>query len=873
MKILMTLLEVSVYSAVILAVILIIKKVFGKKMTAAVQFSLWVLLILRLLIPVSLDSGMHFYSLPSEPLQEMATAESYQTNATYENTYINSYEDTPATQPEYSGSSSDYSVQPSVDGEAIQSEIQTPRYKFTISDALLAAWLAGIILLAVVMTQSYIKLKRRIKKGMVGTVPKSLQELFESCRIRLNVKNDIKIAVSSEFESTMLLASLRPILIVPKHLLTPYNKEILTHCIMHELAHYKRRDYLWYLLINALCAFYWFNPVVWIGTRLMKQDMEAACDAHAVQTMSGSERDRYAKTLLAMFSNKNKRFQVAMGMGIAAKKEVARRLRGIYMKRKMKIKTSLSLIVVALLVLFSCFTTACQPGEPLTDSAANDTSQNSQTQTIETQADDSIYSADSSALVFEAPTKPYEAPEYWKETVEDGTLTVDIDTEITMPDTDNFPVVKVEMLTLTQDYLDKLIDYFVPEGKFYEWPQPRTKADYEEWLIEARKGTYIDGEYVVDEGLIADLEKRQAEAPKEAKKVYVDTTLTYMIEDPNEPRSTAGGENFLSIAVERSGQTDPAYIAAANFVEGITDRTLFLYRETEYINEALVNRLLEDEQRMSDQNESNEYFDEMQRRDLETALKRKEVLNNYTLTPDEVEPYAQKLMSDLGFTDFQLISVQKAVTYPVFDEAANILETGGYEFVYSRKYNGLSGYTRNGWGGSTWEDPPVYVEPFEQETIKVFVTEDGVKSFNWFSSIGKTEKVYDSVKLLPFDQIQEAAIRQIKNKIITPLSNGKDYRFSNYYSTDMFVYGNGGNAPDSYNYVAKVKVVSAELCMGYIRTGTPSQALVVPVWKFDVFDVSGVNNDELYEINHEIIVINAIDGGAVDRYTPEQEFS
>ena len=872
MKILITLLEISVYSAVILAAILIIKKVLGKKMTAAVQFSLWMLLILRLLMPVSLDSGMHFYSLPSEPVQTETAIEYNQGTSAYENIYINNLEDTPATQPEYSDSSSGYTVQPPVNEETVQSEIQTQKYKLNIEDALLAAWLAGIIVLAVVMAQSYIRLKKRINKGTIDTVPESLNKLFESCKARLNVKSHLKTVVSSEFESTMLLAALKPILIVPKHLLAPGNEEILTHCIMHELAHYKRRDYLWYLLINVLCALYWFNPAVWIGTRLMKQDMEVASDAHAVRTMPGGERDRYAKTLLAMFSNRNKRFQVAMGMGIAAKKEVAKRLRGIYMKRKMKMKTSLSLIVVALMVLFTCFTTACQPGEPVTDSAANATSQNSQTQIIETQADDLTQSADTAAMVFETPTEPYEAPEYWKETIQDDTLTVDIDTDIAIPDTDKFPVAKAEVLTLTQDYVDELIDYFVPEGRFYEWPQPRTKEYYEELLEQTRKGMYIDGEYVVDEERIAELESKQAEAPIEAKKVYVDTTLTYPIIDPNEPRSTAGGKNFLSVAVESSGQTGPAYIAVGNFVEGINDRTIFSYREIGYMNEAIVNRLLEDEQEMLDQNESMAVFDEIQRNDLEIALKRKEALDSITLTREEVEPYAQKLMRDLGFTDLQLTTVQKAIMYPAFGGSANFFGTGGYEFVYSRKYNGLSGYTRSGWGGSSWEDPPAYVEPFEQETIKILVDKDGVKSFSWFNSIGKIEKMYDSVKLLPFEQIKEAAIRQIKNKIITPLSNGKDYRFSNYYSFDNHVSGYGGNAPDSYNYVAKVKVVSAELCMGYVSTDLPNQALMVPVWKFDVYDVSGTNSDELREANHEIIVINAIDGGAVDRYTPEQEF-
>jgi beta-lactamase regulating signal transducer with metallopeptidase domain len=54
------------------------------------------------------------------------------------------------------------------------------------------------------------------------------------------------------------------------------------------------------LLIVLLRAVFWFNPVVWIMPKLMRMDMESACDARVVRTMDKAQKLNYVNLLLAL---------------------------------------------------------------------------------------------------------------------------------------------------------------------------------------------------------------------------------------------------------------------------------------------------------------------------------------------------------------------------------------------------------------------------------------------------------------------------------------------------------------------------------------------------------------------------------------------
>ena len=62
------LIEISIYSAVITACILLFRLLFKKRISPKVQYTVWMLLVLRLMMPVTIESGFHVESLlPERP--------------------------------------------------------------------------------------------------------------------------------------------------------------------------------------------------------------------------------------------------------------------------------------------------------------------------------------------------------------------------------------------------------------------------------------------------------------------------------------------------------------------------------------------------------------------------------------------------------------------------------------------------------------------------------------------------------------------------------------------------------------------------------------------------------------------------------------
>lgn len=78
----------------------------------------------------------------------------------------------------------------------------------------------------------------------------------------------------------------------------------LRHVIVHELVHKKHGDSLWAVLRGVLVMVYWFHPLVWAAAVCSKRDCELACDEGALAALGEKERVPYGETLLSIITQK-----------------------------------------------------------------------------------------------------------------------------------------------------------------------------------------------------------------------------------------------------------------------------------------------------------------------------------------------------------------------------------------------------------------------------------------------------------------------------------------------------------------------------------------------------------------------------------------
>ncbi len=141
-------------------------------------------------------------------------------------------------------------------------------------------WFGISLLLAVLSIRSYRKLKGQVREAW---------------------RTEDGCWEASGIDTAFVLGFLRPRIYMPSRLGAQDHKFVLCHERWHiRLLHHLLKP-LGYL---ALCL-HWFNPVVWMGYRMMCADLETACDEQVIRDLDVQQRKDYSETLLNFCAPKN----------------------------------------------------------------------------------------------------------------------------------------------------------------------------------------------------------------------------------------------------------------------------------------------------------------------------------------------------------------------------------------------------------------------------------------------------------------------------------------------------------------------------------------------------------------------------------------
>lgn len=338
------LMNTTIAGTVTALAILLIKLILKDKLTPKWHVAIWLILAVRLLVPVLPESDVSvFNAIPrvehtgivqSDGDVDVRDVRNGQ-NARKEAAYTSQEE------PVFRS------------GFALQTPatITMGDGSFTVkkrsADWIVFGWKAGMAAMAIALIATGAVFGRRVRKLPLCRDPELLA-LFENCKKEAGVKSG-RIQLRMGGDTPMLAGLRKPVILIPEG----YTYEELRHVLLHELCHYRHKD-IW---INVLCCFllsvYWFNPVLWLCFFIIRRDLEMLCDCRTVEITG--ERKSYASVLLKTALKRNQFLPAATAMQ-NGEKEVAKRIRSLAYFRRPKLWISVAAVIAILAVAVLCLT-------------------------------------------------------------------------------------------------------------------------------------------------------------------------------------------------------------------------------------------------------------------------------------------------------------------------------------------------------------------------------------------------------------------------------------------------------------------------------------------------------------------------------------
>lgn len=352
---------VLIGSSLLIVIVAALRSLLRGRVSARLIYALWGVVLLRLLLPFSLElnlpsaegAAMTVYEhtelsnvmLPYDSISA-PYAEGYSRGVLPEDDPIQPYVDAGEAVPEFR-------VQLRNEGtpEAETEFVFLRPWTEVLSGWLKPVWLIGslvtLALLAYLNLSFWAKLRRTRRPIGVSECGLTAYE-------------------TNETASPCLFGLFRPAIYVRAE-----DSGQLRHVLTHEDCHFRHFDHVWALLRAACLAIYWWDPLVWLAAALSRTDCELACDEAALSRLGESERIPYGETLITMAAKPRPgellRASSPIGSG---KRELKARILAIAHRGKRFVVPAVLAVCLCLFCAACAFTGAEAVTEPAADKPA-----------------------------------------------------------------------------------------------------------------------------------------------------------------------------------------------------------------------------------------------------------------------------------------------------------------------------------------------------------------------------------------------------------------------------------------------------------------------------------------------------------------------
>lgn len=335
---LITLIKLSLSGSLLAGLLILLRLLFRNRVSQTVFYSLWLLVLLRLCVPVGLT-----ISLPA----------------------IFGEADVPA--------ASDLSSEP-VEGalpggaeNGFAADSQSATDAAGASPTGIAErvkgwnWSAFLVVLWAVVTAarlawyalSYLRFSASVKRQSSPPSSEAVSVLNE-----LDSAGRIGLSECPLVSTPMLLGVLHPVIILPVGI---EGQQRLRDILAHELTHARRHDLLYKWFAVAVTCLHWFNPMMLPVRREINRTCELSCDETVIRSLDRDARRHYSQTLLALAASPSSgKAQLTLTL-CEEKEQLKERLVSIVNYRKKGLSAIILTLLLALIMTGCSLVSGTEP--------------------------------------------------------------------------------------------------------------------------------------------------------------------------------------------------------------------------------------------------------------------------------------------------------------------------------------------------------------------------------------------------------------------------------------------------------------------------------------------------------------------------------
>ena len=226
--------------------------------------------------------------------------------------------------------------------------------RLSIATITISLWLLGCLVMVLRWGWSALVLRRTLARcaPVEGELWEKLKPASMSSS-RLQMPLPARCLVTERNLGPATCGFFRPTILLPRQLFGELTIDQLRDIVRHEYQHIQRFDVLLLALSRCVTTMYWFNPVTYVISRILRREMELAVDAATIRELHVPERQAYGHLLIQLARRPASKFGLAQMAD--CKSDMKARIEAISSPRKTSpVGTAVAVTIFSALLVVGC---------------------------------------------------------------------------------------------------------------------------------------------------------------------------------------------------------------------------------------------------------------------------------------------------------------------------------------------------------------------------------------------------------------------------------------------------------------------------------------------------------------------------------------